>query len=114
MYCYGWVMVMRPAITMPVDTPTARNAVYILRGSARLNGLEVHLFAYAMTVPRSCRKKISAIVIGPTISPAPFTTPIRILEASSLEYDWATPAQMAVPVYKVKAVMWAGLGQAWG
>ena len=90
---------------MTPETPQERNAVYVLRWvRAPLGCHGKDIRAYAMTVPRSCRKNMSAIVIGATHSPAPFTTPIKILDASSLEYDVATPAQIAHPVYKVKAV----------
>jgi hypothetical protein len=60
-------MVINPEMTMPPETPQTNEAEY-----------------RAMMVPRSCRKKMSAIVKGAIHSPHPAANPKMILATSSL------------------------------
>ena len=56
-----------PEMTRPMDTPMERKQVY-----------------NAITAPRSCRKNMSATVMGAIVSAAPAPNPMRILTMCQL------------------------------
>ena len=97
-------MVMRPSMMIPPATPQDRAEVYNLFESAKTS-LGIIGETYAMTVPRSCRKKTSAIERGARHSAAPAASPMTILAAKNDPYPLVKASQKAVARYKAKLMI---------